>query len=84
MPLKKENKAMAWTHASLEPKEKAEYSTTPAGYILRGQIMIGLMLPARKGGFDVYVPGSNARHIGKASSRAEAMLMAIHNHERPR
>lgn len=73
---------MDWSHPSLEPLSGADYSTE-RGRILRGRVIIAWMKTDRHGLISVY-PAGRKRPIGSASSQAEALLMAIGHHERPR
>ncbi len=70
---------MNWTHPSLQ--RPPEYSVED-GRVLKGRTIIAYLHPAQESGhWYVARAGKSMSLIGTASSQAEAMLMAIRDHE---
>lgn len=67
---------MIWTHPSLD--RPADYEITN-GRVLKGRMIIAYAYPTRGAGFRLLAP--DGRFIGRSTSKAEAMLMAIRDHE---
>jgi hypothetical protein len=68
-----------WTHPSLD---RGATHSVDGDRVLKGRVIVAYLHPLRSGGFRVATP--DGARIGDASSRAQAMLMAVRHGEAPR